>query len=313
MKTIVPFCSIDELKELIDEDVDEYYCGVLEDDWVDNFSLSYSANKRAKRGNSLGSFDELKESFDLISSRDKDMYFIFNNFYVPSQKKFIDSMFDKVLDIGVKNYTVTDFYMVKKVKDSGMNPILSSTTPILNSRAAKFVKGLGVKKIILPRDLDIDEISRITSDVDLEYEVIIKNESCPNIDGLCRFFHGQKKDGSFVKHACVVDFDVKIKSSFSIIRKEDLFKRVIINVPKSKYSNYCGICYIKKLEDIGVRYLKIPSRGHDMVSKIRDVNFVRFGVDNTKKNLSFEDLKKEVRSEYIRVYGHDCSEKCYYS
>lgn len=314
MKIIAPFCNFEELEELIKIGVDEFYAGVLTDDWVEKNTLSFSANKRAKRENSLYSFEELKEAFDLITKNGKDFYFIFNNFYVNSQKKLILDMFEKAKQIGIKNFIVTDLFLIEKISNEGLNPILSITTPIFNKEAAQFYKDLGVKKIILPRDLSLKEIDTITKNVDMEYEVIIFNETCPNVDGLCRFFHGENKENSFVKHACVVNFQMNLKSDLVGEKRIELMNRIKSNLKFTRYSNFCGVCALYQLKNMNITSLKMPSRGHNLNSKVKDINFVKKSISELNSfngdKLHFKEIMKK---EYFKTYNYSCRENCYYN
>lgn len=79
-----------------------------------------------------------------------------------------------VLEIFSKRYPNTDLHA-------------STQMNTLNVEQAKFLKSIGVKRIILARETSIEEIKHIKENVDIELEVFIHGALCISYSGNCYF------------------------------------------------------------------------------------------------------------------------------
>ncbi len=152
---------------------DAVYCGVNE----------FNARKRAKNF----SRDELEGATAFLHSNEKKIFVTLNTIvYDPEIEALIDLLFflekievDAVIvqDIGVMNLVATHFPKLALHA--------STQTFAHNSLQCEAFKSLGVKRIILPRELSLHEIAQIKSRVPMEYEVFIHGAMCFSFSGLC--------------------------------------------------------------------------------------------------------------------------------
>jgi U32 family peptidase len=312
MKIICNITNLEDAKILSGSNVHEFFCGVLDKNWIEKNSVSFSPNKRSRPNTSISSFEELGTCNLVAYENKKKLSFIINNFCTKSQKKQLIDMIEKVLKIGIENFIVIDFFTINYLVKKNVRPILSTTSPVLNSKSAKFYKNLGVKRIILPRDLSLPQIEKITKTVNLDYEVIILNEACPNIDGFCRFFHGRDNKNIPLPHACCLNYKIRLKTNSKLesLSKNEKIKKY--NFLKNRFlhnlrnSNKCGVCFVFELEKIGITHLKIPSRGWASELKKKDIEFVNEIINNHKF-----DSKEKIKEFYIKTYNKDCGGNCY--
>ncbi len=289
MKIVAPLNSAQEAEALLEAGADELYCGLCDESWKKKFSNVFSSNKRNHPEAQLPSFEELKEALEICKKKRKELTLVFNNFFVPACAKDIISMQKKAIDIGIKNFVVTDHRLLDILRSNGRKPILSCTTPIFNTLALEHYKDRGIKRVILSRDLSVGQIKRLTSGSDLEFETIIMNETCPNIDGFCRFYHGRKDDDDeeVVQIACSLAYQETKRTDE---KKDSKITRT---------SNSCGACFLPDLEDAGITHLKISGRGWPTQKKIRDITMIRNAIQRDKGKY-FRDA---TIKDHIRIYN----------
>lgn len=89
--------------------------------------------------------------------------------------------------IGVDAIIVASYYVVTLAKEvvTNMEIHLSTQLSATNSHALKFYKKLGVDRVVLARECNIDDIQLINEKNVLETEVFIHGGMCVNISGRC--------------------------------------------------------------------------------------------------------------------------------
>ena len=79
----------------------------------------------------------------------------------------------------------------------GLEAVASSICGIYNSEIAEFYRDLGATRLILPRELSLDDIAEIKSAVpDVEYEVFLMRNGCLFSDSYCLGLHARQR-GAF--------------------------------------------------------------------------------------------------------------------
>lgn len=301
MKIVAPLDNPAEINPLVVLGADEFYCGVVPKDWEEQFSDSYSINKRFRRSSNLGSFSDLEECQREANRLGVKITYLLNNFYVPSQNDIIFQTLDRVAGMGIRDFIVTDPLLARELADRGLSITLSTTTPIFNKFSAMFFKKLGVSRVVLPRHISMHTMKEIVSNVDMDYEALILNESCPNIDGFCRFHHFRSSKGH-IRFPCALDYQIKIKG-YCGPRKTKVLKD---RLSSKKFKQRCGACYISDLKAIGVNFLKIAGRGHTFEQKKKYVKFIRESADKIG-----QENPGDVMGRYKNIFGENCGQRCY--
>ncbi len=142
---------------------------------------------RAAAGNF--SLDEMKEGISLLHSMGKKGYLTMN--MIPHNKDLseIDEYIKRVSEIGVDGVILSDPSILQAVKD--INPCmeihLSTQANNTNWKSAEFWYKQGVKRVVLARELSLEEINEINSKkpVDLELEAFVHGAMCISYSGRC--------------------------------------------------------------------------------------------------------------------------------
>jgi len=207
--------------------------------------------------------------------------------------------------------------MISFFKENDLNAeiALSTAAPAFNSASFSFFKELGVKRIVLPRHLSVEEISSLAKkakDINLELEAFVLNALCPNIDGLCTLLHiGKNPESISVQElVCRMPFDVEVISKQSDSEKRTAALRA--KIWQNTFPESCGLCALPFFEKAGIGSLKIAGRGNSSEKKIADVKMVAAAIGM----LSFSGLefRDEMHKLFFEANHIRCNFKtCYYA
>lgn len=335
IKLLSPLSNRDEVEDLIAAGADEFYCGILPDEWRKDYTVAASLNRRQEDNSILGtsphfkSFEELKGSIARAHSHHVPVAITLNEHYY-SQGQYVQllSCIDRSLDAGVDALIIGDIGLIVTLRERTIPvPIyLSTAGTAFNSEAVRFYQELGVSRVILPRHLTIEEITAIASDVsDIEFEAFILNSRCANIDGFCTFQHGladlfrDDETKKYYCNACMLPYNVSVfgKTAERIdpATKEKIsWERQSIWAGLHIDDRPCGACALYEFNQIGLHGVKIVGRQNTTNKKIKDITFLCTLRDFlTKENPSKEAFRKYSRTLYQDTYKWPCLVfKCYY-
>ena len=208
--------------------------------------------------------DELKTSVYYAHSLGKKAYITIN---VISHNVDFAELKDYILylhSIGVDAVICADVGISQYIREvcPKMNIHVSTQANITNKYTAKFFADMGVTRLILARELSIDEIREIREFIprDIEIETFVHGAMCISYSGRCllsNYFTGRDSNHGECVQACRWNYALCEKSRegeyFDIT--EDERGTYILN---SK--DLCLIEHLDKLIDAGITSLKIEGR-----------------------------------------------------
>lgn len=226
----------------------------------------YFAGKRYGLRAFAGNFeqDELKTSIEYAHSLGKKAYITLNiiahNPDFEELKEYVEYLQECKADAVI----VSDVGIIKFVKQYAPNlPIhVSTQANITNKYSAKFFADLGVSRLILARELSIEEIKEIREfiDKDIEIETFVHGAMCISYSGRCllsNYLTGRDSNRGACSQVCRWEFSITEKTrkgeQYDIM--EDERGTYILN---SKDLNM--IEYLHKLVEAGVTSFKIEGR-----------------------------------------------------
>ncbi len=208
--------------------------------------------------------DELKKAVDFAHSKGKKCFITVN---IIAHNKDFDALPDYIRylqSIGVDALIVADIGVMEVIKQVAPNmPIhVSTQANITNKYTAKAFADMGAKRLILARELSIEEIKEIRDFIpkDVEIECFVHGAMCISYSGRCllsNYFCGRDANHGECVQACRWDYAIcrkdKTSEKFEIL--EDERGSYILN---SKDMNM--IEYLDKLVDAGITSFKIEGR-----------------------------------------------------
>ncbi len=149
----------------------------------------YMGDSRFSLRNKAGNFrpEELGRAVQYARRHGVKAYVTVNIFPHNRDLGEIGEHIELLKDIGPDAVILSDpgVFMMFRKKASGLSIHISTQANITNSEAALFWEGLGAKRIVLSRELSLDEIGRIREKTAVELEVFVHGSLCISYSGRC--------------------------------------------------------------------------------------------------------------------------------
>ena len=269
-------------------------------------SVYFGANMFNARA-SAKNFDinTLKEAIEYCNLRNVKSHLTLN--ILIKNNEFEDAVFlaKKAYEFGVNSIIVQDFGLAKfLIKHFPYMSIHASTQmSVHNLEGALELQNLGFKRVVLARELAINEIEYICKNCNLETEVFIHGALCISYSGQCLFSSlvgGRSANRGKCAGPCRLPYelvsenaDVKegIISKLSGKRDKVIDKGYLLST-----KDLCGLPYIPKLIEAGVTSLKIEGRMKtpEYVATVTKIyrKYIDLAYSNEEYKIDEQDLKE---------------------
>lgn len=134
-------------------------------------------------------WDSLEEASRLVHEAGKKMYVTVNIFPNNKEIPMLGEYTRRLADLGADALIVSDIGAIAEIKEK--NPDieihLSTQANCMNYRSAQVYYNLGVKRIVLARELSIDKIAELRKNIpeDMQLEAFIHGAMCMSYSGRC--------------------------------------------------------------------------------------------------------------------------------
>lgn len=269
---LAPAGSFEILKAVIEAGADAVYVGGSQ------FGARAYANNFSE--------EELLEAIDYVHLKGKKLFLTVNTLLKNSE--IDEGLYDYLLPYykrGLDAVIVQDFGVIDFIKSHFPDlPIHTSTQmTVTGVEGAKLLKNLGAERVVLARELSIEEMKRISQEAQVELEVFVHGALCYSFSGQCLFssmLGGRSGNRGRCAQPCRLSYAVldekkkEVKKESYILSLKDL----------------CGIEYLQKLRDAGVYSLKIEGRMKQASYAAGVVSLYRKYID-LEKQVSKEDMQ----------------------
>ncbi|MHA1476929.1 MAG: peptidase U32 family protein, partial [Promethearchaeota archaeon] len=100
----------------------------------------------------------------------------------------LNNILDQAMEAEIDAVIVHDIGVIETVKEKGLAFHISTQANISNSRTARFYEKLGADRLILARELSLEQIKEIKGRVkEAEIETFVHGAQCTSISGRCYF------------------------------------------------------------------------------------------------------------------------------
>ncbi|HCC05408.1 TPA: protease [Patescibacteria group bacterium] len=113
------------------------------------------------------------------------VYLALNTIVYQEELEEVRGVLEASLKAGVDAVICWDLSVVQIAKSIGLPIHLSTQASVANAEAALFYKELGISRIVLARECDLEQIKKIKEKADIEIEVFIHGAMCVSISGRC--------------------------------------------------------------------------------------------------------------------------------
>lgn len=173
---IAPAGNLASMKAAVDSGADAVYCGFNDATNARNFEgLNFTP-------------DELAEGISYVRAKNKKFFLAINTFpqgdTYPQWFRAVDS----AIKLGADAVIIANLGILKYAREKypEANLHLSTQASSSNYESINFYKKhFGIKRVVLPRVLTIDEIRDLKKHTDVELEVFALGGLCINIEGRC--------------------------------------------------------------------------------------------------------------------------------
>ncbi|MDD2870735.1 MAG: U32 family peptidase C-terminal domain-containing protein [Candidatus Gracilibacteria bacterium] len=267
--------------------------------------------------------ETIKEAVDYAHNLGKKIYFTANIYAHNVKIKPFLAQFKKMVEMGPDAFIMADpglIYLVRK-EFPDVEVHLSVQANNTNWAQAIFWKEMGIKRIILSREISIKEMKEIHEQVpDMELEAFVHGAICMAYSGRClisNYLSNRDPNQGTCSHSCRWEYKV-----FKDERSEEELETVtgrpddyeeltgnfyleekdrpgeIMEIDEDSYGTYlmnsrdlCAIDYIPELEDAGIISFKVEGR-NKTVNYIASVGLAyREAIDAVERGEKYDAMK----------------------
>ncbi len=267
------------------------------------YALAYGADAVYMAGSrySLRAFadnfepDELKRALELVHSKGKKAYITVNIYAHNSDIDGMEDYFRFLYDIGADAVLVSDLGVLEAAKKGAPElPVhISTQANVTNYAAARFFCNAGAERIVLARELSIEEIALIHQKVpQAELEAFVHGAACISYSGRCLlsdYLTGRSANQGKCAQPCRWGYElVPLGRADSFPIAQDERGTYILN---SK--DLCMIDHLGELADAGVTSFKIEGRMKTAYYTAAVTNAYRRATDRLEAGLEPDPALKE--------------------
>jgi putative protease len=326
VRIVAPVSSPREVEMLLHHGADELYCGLCTPEWEAHFGCQWWMNRRSPSHANLASWTELEEVVRRAHEREVPVHLALNApFYTDEGMAYLLRLSEQLArELQIDTLIVSDINLLMLLAREQL-PVhlhLSSLGRCFSSHSAEFYRSLGVRRIILPRQLRLAEIERIVGEAsrELEFEVFAVNDGCYFEEGFCQTSHSL---GPF----CLADWKPRVYRSKGTqpapqeIEGHHREQREYLWYQNNCGSSFqgdglpngpCSLCWFGHFRDWGVKAVKIVGREASFVRKLGSIQMVKAIMDAVRSAASPEAIARAARA--LRATPEHCEKgyMCYF-
>lgn len=258
------------------------------------FGLDEGFNARARASNFP--VDRLPELVSEIHRAHARAYLALNTLVFESELPAVEAIVRAASEAGVDALIVQDPAVCRLARElcPDMEIHASTQMTISSTEGAEFAERLGVTRVVLPRELSLDEIGKFAASSSMEIEVFIAGALCMSWSGQClssEAWGGRSANRGQCAQACRHPYDLVVDGE-----QRPLGEVSYLLSPQ----DLGGFSAIKELVRLGVHTLKIEGRQKDADYVFQAVTAVREWVDSVMDGLEDEPATRLRLNERIR-------------
>jgi putative protease len=301
VELLAPAGNLEKLKMAVMYGADAVYMGGEEYGlraYADNFSM-----------------EEMKQGIDFARKKGKKVYITINIIPHNDDINKMPEYIEKVSMLGIDAFILADPGVFSVVKEAAPHiPVhLSTQANNTNWRSAAFWHDQGVERVILARELSLDEISEIRQKVpeSLELEMFIHGAMCISYSGRCllsNYMAGRDSNRGLCAHPC------RWKYYLMEEKRPGEYMPVYENERGTFIYNSKDLCLIEHIPEIiktGVSSLKIEGRMKSSYYVATVVKAYREAIDAYYENPDsfktdpswLEEISKASHREYTTGFN----------
>ncbi len=250
-------------------------------------------------------YDELKNAVELAHSRNVKVYLTCNTLPRNDEIPHFGQFMEEAVSSGVDAVIVADIGLLSLVKKYApdMEIHMSTQTGIVNYVTASELYNMGVKRVVVARELSIDEIAEIRAKTpaELEIEAFVHGAMCMSFSGRCllsQYFTNRDANRGECAQPCRWSYHLMEET-----RKGEYYP--VFEDEKGSYilnaKDLCMIEHLDKLAEAGVTSFKIEGRAKSSYYVSVVTNAYRMAADILKNSPDDYKLPDWIKDEVFKV------------
>lgn len=227
--------------------------------------------------------DTIKETMDYLHKHGKRGYVTLNVYARHNDFDGLESYVQSLVDAGVDAVIISDLGIFSFVREHFPNLEIHVSTQAntTNAYAANMWQKLGAKRVVLARELNIDEIENISNkNPNLDLEAFVHGAMCISYSGRCllsNYLTNRDSNHGECVQACRWKYSVTEES-----RPDDKFDLLEDNRGTYIFNSkdLCLIDYVDKINEAGVNSFKIEGRMKSPYYVATVINAYRRAIDH---------------------------------
>ena len=278
MKIVAPAGNMERFYSAISATADEIYLGLK----------GFGARRNAENF----TIEELKKAIDYAHLRGSRIFLTLNTIMTNREIELLYPTLKDLYNYGLDVIIVQDLgyaeYLHKNFPSIEIHG--STQMTVANYYEINYLKELGFKRIVLPRELSFEEIKEIRKHTDIELEVFVSGSLCISFSGNCymsSFIGGRSGNRGMCAQPCRKEYKTSCgEKAYFLSPKDQLY----------------GLDEIKKLQKIGVESIKVEGRMKDVSYVYETVSYFRNLINGIDKE---ENTPKLFNRGYSKGYFYD--------
>ncbi|MBR6613865.1 MAG: U32 family peptidase [Clostridia bacterium] len=244
------------------------------------------------------SIEEYIIAIDYAHKRNVKVYLTLNTLLLDSEIKealdIVSTLYKEGLDAVIVQDIGIATLIHKFMPDLSLHA--STQMSVLNLEQAKYLESLGFSRVVLGRELSVEEIEYITKNISMEVEIFVHGALCVSVSGQC-MASALIGERSANRGSCAQPCRMKY-SLYNEAKKEVIVKDRYILSKKDIY----GLDTLEALKNAGVKSFKIEGRNRTVEYTAGVVSRYRKAVDNNYV------VEKNTEKELLQLFNR--SGKC---
>ncbi len=241
------------------------------------------------------SIEEIKEGCTFAHKLGKKVYLTLNIVFHNEDMEGVEEYIKDVVDAGIDAFIVSDPFIINYIVTNFPNveAHLSTQNSTSNYKTVEYFKEEGVKRVVLARELNKNQIKEIIDKTKLDIEVFIHGAMCTCYSGRCalsNYVTNRDANRGGCAQVCRFAFKSEEEKDFTLATKD-------LNMAE----------YIKDLIDIGVKSLKVEGRMRSLYYLATVIGTYREIIDRIYDNTLTEDIMKTLEYRLSRVANREVS------
>ena len=272
MKIVAPAGNMERFYAAVKAGAQEIYMGLK----------GFGARRNAENF----TLEEYKEALDYAHKRGVRIFLTLNTIMMEKEMDFLYENLKALYEHGLDAVIVQDLGYFRYMKENfpDMEYHGSTQMTVGNHIEAEYLRKIGFKRVVLPREMTFEEIKKIRENTSIELEIFVSGALCICYSGNCymsSFIGSRSGNRGMCAQPCRKEYtDSKGNKGYLLSPKDQLL----------------GYDEIQKLKEIGIESIKVEGR-------MKDPNYVFETVGYYSQMINGENAEERVSEIFNRGYS----------